>query len=100
MDFRWSAIRLLSASRRFRTAWRGVSSKLSEHPPGALRSLHHPVQRPVLGGFSLSEISTELLARLDAGEEYLGDESLLIAEQLQQSLCSRINVHTNRFSAQ
>jgi SAM-dependent methyltransferase len=67
------------------------------HTAGALTPLHQPTPGHVLETVSLVDLSTELLARLNAGEKY--GSYVLLAEQLKQSLESVVDVHENRFSA-
>lgn len=67
--------------------------------PGSLRSLHEPKKREDLKQLSLIDLSTEMLARLAAGEGFHGDDQLLLAEQLARAMASRLDVHQNRFAA-
>ncbi|MBI3796942.1 MAG: methyltransferase domain-containing protein [Deltaproteobacteria bacterium] len=55
--------------------------------------------REQLKALSLIELTREVLARLDTGQVYQTHADLVLASQLQQSLETTLDVHSNRFSA-
>jgi SAM-dependent methyltransferase len=65
---------------------------------GALQTLQNPRPRSDLESLSLVDLTTELVARLNAGEAYKRDTDLVVAGQLQDLLDTRLDVHLNRFA--
>ncbi len=84
---------------RFGIALRKRSPVTSLPQCGALNRLQTPAPSADLKDFSIAELSRELLARLYAGQTYQAETDLILASQLQQSLETALDVHSNRFSA-
>jgi SAM-dependent methyltransferase len=68
-------------------------------PPGALHRFLRPLLRKDFRAASFIDLSTELLARLEAGERYRTNEEAVLGEQLRGMLAAGLDVHENRFSA-
>ena len=74
-----------------------------DRPPftrgGNLDRLETPDPREDLKHLFLEELTREVIARLDSGQTYQTDADLVLAGQLQHSLETALDVHSNRFSA-
>ncbi len=66
---------------------------------GNLDRLERPELREDLKRLSLVELTREIIARLSIGQIYSTDADMVLASQLQESLETAIDVHSNRFSA-
>jgi len=66
---------------------------------GNLDRLEKPEPREDLKSLSLVDLTREVIARLHVGQSYQTDADMVLASQLQQTLETALDVHSNRFSA-